>query len=337
MDEALYRWDHDGALRGNLTPQVRRKRDLVMTARHSSDRARTGLGLGLMVAFALFAPIMDALAKLIGDSAAVGQIAATRFVAQSILLFPLTMLFGWLHRPDMREMGLHLARAALLLVATGFFFTALRFMPMADTISIFFVGPFFVLLLGRAFLGEEVSPKGYVACTVGFVGALFIIQPSFATVGLAALFPLVTAVTFAIYLVLTRQMATRMHPITMQVYTGFAALILALPILWAFDGSGVHPLDPIWPDQDTLVLLLALGVVATISHVMISFSLSMAPASLVAPVQYLEIVSATALGFLIFGDLPGPFTYLGVALIVSAGLYVVAGETRPWPRRAPGR
>ncbi|MEL7279239.1 MAG: DMT family transporter [Pseudomonadota bacterium] len=302
-----------------------------------NDRARTGLGLGLMVAFALFAPIMDALAKLIGDSVAVGQIATTRFVAQSILLFPLTILFGWLHRPDAQEMGLHLARAALLLVATGFFFTALRFMPMADTISIFFVGPFFVLLLGRLFLRERVSVRGYIACAVGFTGALFIIQPSFTSVGTAALFPLITAVTFAIYLVLTRQMATRMHPITMQVYTGFAALVLAVPVLWVFNGSGFHPLDPVWPDKDALILLLALGVVATISHVMISFSLSMAPASLVAPVQYLEIVSATALGFFVFGDLPGPWTYLGVALIVAAGLYVVAGETKPRRKRVTGR
>lgn len=306
-------------------------------AKSGTDRARTGLGVGLMMGFALFAPVMDALAKVIGDSVAVGQIAATRFVAQSILLFPLTVLFHWLHRPHATEIALHFARAALLLIATGFFFTALRFMPMADTISIFFVGPFFVLLLGRLFLGEVVGARGYAACAVGFTGALFIIQPSFTSVGTAALFPLVTAVTFAIYLVLTRQMATRMHPITMQVYTGFAALALAVPILWAFEGSGVPALDPVWPDDRTLFLLLALGIVATISHVLISFSLSMAPASLVAPVQYLEIVSATVLGFFIFGDLPGPYTYLGVALIVGAGLYVVAGETKPWPRRAPGR
>ncbi|MEO0752345.1 MAG: DMT family transporter [Pseudomonadota bacterium] len=299
--------------------------------------ARTGLGLGLMVAFALFAPFMDALAKLIGDSAAVGQIATIRFVAQSVLLLPLTIMFGWLHRPDLPELGLHMARAALLLIATGFFFTALRFMPMADTISIFFVGPFFVLLLGRLFLGETVSARGYAACAVGFTGALIIIQPKFTTVGPTALFPLVTAVCFAIYLVLTRQMATRMHPITMQVYTGFAALLLAVPVLWAFDGSGIGPLDPIWPDQETLILLLILGVVATISHVMISFALSMAPASLVAPVQYLEIVSATALGFFIFGDVPGPYTYVGVALIVGAGLFVLAGETRPRRKRVTGR
>lgn len=293
-----------------------------------NDAGRARLGIGLMAGFALFAPVMDALAKLIGDSMAVGQIAATRFVAQSILLLPLALVFRWLHRPDGPEIGLHIARAALLLIATGFFFTGLRFMPMAETISIFFVGPFFVLLLGRVFLAEAVNARGYAACGVGFTGALIIIQPSFASVGVAATFPLVTALTFAIYLVLTRKMATRMHPITMQVYTGFAALLLALPVLWVFDGSGIHPLDPVWPSASTLPLLVCLGVVATLSHVMISFSLSMAPASLVAPVQYLEIVSATILGFFIFGDVPGPYTYAGVALIVGAGLFVVSGQTQ---------
>ena len=73
-----------------------------------ADQTRTGLGLALMVAFAFFAPIMDALAKLVGDGAAVGQLAATRFVAQSFLLFPLTVVFGWLHWPDVKEVCLHL-------------------------------------------------------------------------------------------------------------------------------------------------------------------------------------------------------------------------------------
>ena len=295
--------------------------------------ARTRMGLLLMMGFALFAPVMDAMAKLIGDSVAVAQIATIRFVAQSILLLPLVILFGWLHKPDLKEIGLHLIRAALLLIATGFFFTALRYLPMAETISIFFVGPFFVLLLGRLFLGEQVGARGYAACAMGFTGALFIIRPGFTSVGQAALFPVVTAVTFAIYLVLTRKMAIRMHPLAMQVYTGFAALALALPVLWVFEGSGVHALDPVWPDRDTALKLVILGVVATFSHVMVSYSLSMAPASVVAPVQYLEIVSATILGFFLFGDIPGPYTYVGVALIVGAGFYVVVGQTGATPRK----
>ncbi len=287
---------------------------------------RTSLGILLMVAFSLIAPAMDACAKLIGDAVAVGQIAATRFIFQFALLLPLAAAFGWLHRMGAREFGLHLVRAALIMVATAFFFTALRYMPMADTIAIFFVEPFLLTLLGGLILGEQIGPRRYVACAIGFAGALLIIQPSFEAVGFAALLPLVTALCFAFYMILTRRMATRMHPITLQVYTGLAALVLAVPVLWAFDGSGIGPLDPSWPETREMRLLILLGLIATLSHVFISFALALAPASLLAPIQYLEIVSATALGFVLFSDLPDALTFLGIALIVASGLFVFFRE-----------
>ena len=175
-------------------------------------------------------------------------------------------------------------------------------------------------------MGEQIGPRRYIACVIGFTGALFIIQPSFKEVGFAAFLPLVTALTFAFYMILTRQMATRMHPITLQGYTGIAALTIALPLLFAFDGSGFGPLDPIWPDQRQVILLVILGLIATLSHVFISFALSLAPASLIAPIQYLEIVSATILGYYIFNDLPDAMTFLGIFLIVGSGLFVFFRE-----------
>ncbi len=287
---------------------------------------RTSLGILMMVGFAVIAPIMDTCAKLIGDAVAVGQIAAVRFVAQSALLLPLAIFFGWLHRPGKGEMALHLARAALMLIATAFFFTALRYMPIAETISIFFVEPFILTLLGSWLLGEHIGPRRYVACAVGFAGALLIIQPSFREVGFAALLPLVTAFSFAFYMILTRRMVVRMHPITLQAYTGIAALVIAAPLFWAFEGSGFAPLDPVWPETRELWLLIILGLVATLSHVFISFALSFAPASLIAPIQYLEIVSSTILGYYIFSDLPNLLSFLGIALIVASGLYVFFRE-----------
>ncbi|WP_297770018.1 DMT family transporter [uncultured Roseovarius sp.] len=288
--------------------------------------ARASLGILLMVGFCVLAPLQDSFAKLIGGDIAVGQVAATRFLFQAGLLLPLALTFGWLHRPARAELGLHLVRSVLLLVATGCFFTALRFMPIADAIAIFFVEPFILTLLGGLLLGEPVGPRRYIACGVGFAGALLIIRPSFQDVGAVALLPVVTAGCFAIYMILTRRMATRMHPITLQVYTGLAALVLATPILWAFDGSGVEPLDPAWPTGPVLWFLVGLGVVATLSHVCLSFALSLAPASLLAPLQYLEIVAATVLGFYIFGDLPDAMSFAGIALIVASGLYVFLRE-----------
>lgn len=297
--------------------------------------SRTSLGILMMVGFAVIAPAMDACAKLIGDGLAVGQIATTRFIFQTVILIPVAAWFGWLHRPTGRESALHLARASLIIIATSFFFTALRYMPIADAIAIFFVEPFILTLLGGLLLGEQIGPRRYIACVIGFAGALFIIQPSFQEVGFAAFLPLVTALTFAFYMILTRQMATRMHPITLQGYTGIAALVIALPLLLAFDGSGFHPLDPIWPDQHQIILLVVLGLIATLSHVFISFALSLAPASLIAPIQYLEIVSATILGYYIFNDLPDAMTFLGIFLIVGSGLFVFFRERHLERRPTP--
>ncbi|WP_299847323.1 DMT family transporter [uncultured Roseovarius sp.] len=296
---------------------------------------RTLFGILLMVGFSLIAPLMDSFAKLIGDAVAVGQIAATRFAVQSALLLPLAALMGWMHRPGRAEIGLHLARSVLLMVATAFFFTAVRYMPIADAIAIFFVEPFILTLLGGWLLGEQVGPRRYIACAVGFGGALLIIQPSFQELGGVAFLPLVTALCFAFYMILTRRMATQMHPITLQVYTGLAALVIAVPVLWAFNGSGVGPLDPVWPEARELKLLAALGIVATISHVCISFALSLAPASVLAPLQYIEIVGATFFGFYIFGDLPDALTFVGIALIVGSGLYVFVRERALQRRPTP--
>ena len=295
----------------------------------------TSLGILLMVGFSFLAPGMDACAKLIGDALAVGQIVATRFGVQFVLLLPIALIFGWLHRPRAPEAALHVIRGALILVATAFFFSALRYMPIADAIAIFFVEPFILTLLGGLLLGEPIGPRRYVACAVGFAGALLIIQPSFEEVGVAALMPLVTALCFAFYMILTRKMATRMHPISLQVYTGLGALVLIVPALMVFDGSGVEPLDPSWPGEREMWLLAGVGLIATLSHVCISFALSLAPASLLAPIQYLEIVGATVLGFYIFGDLPDALSVVGIALIVASGLFVFFRERsldrRPTP------
>lgn len=298
----------------------------------NTDRAT--LGILLMVGFALLAPVMDTFAKLIGDAMAVGQVAAIRFAVQAALLLPLALTLRCLHLPGPAEAALHLLRAGLILVATACFFYALRFMPIADALAIFFVEPFILTLLGAVFLSEAIGIRRILACSVGFAGALLIIQPKFQDVGPVALAPLATAALFACYMILTRRMAQRMHPIALQTHTGLAALVLALPVLWAFNGSGVTELDPIWPAPREMWLLLGVGGVATVSHICISYALRFAPASTIAPIHYLEIVSATILGFWIFGDLPDALSVAGITLIVGSGFYVFLRE-RHMERRIP--
>jgi len=294
---------------------------------------RTLLGILCMIGFALIAPGMDAFAKATPDYIPVMQILAFRFGIQLLLLLPLVLSMGLFYRPDVRESALHLMRALMIVAATGLFFTALRYMPIANAIAIFFVEPFILTLLGGLILREEVGPRRIIACICGFAGAVLVIRPSFQELGVVALFPLGTALCFAIYMIMTRQMAKRLHPFVLQSHTALAACVIILPLLVAFEGSGSELLDPAMPYGLAIWTLLGVGVISTISHLFISFALRFAPAATVAPLQYLEIVSATALGFWVFGDFPDGLTWIGVAIIVASGLYVFMRE-RALERRA---
>ncbi len=291
----------------------------------------TLIGILCMIAFAVIAPIMDAMAKATPAEVPVLQILSARFGIQALLLLPLALALGHAMRPGRREIGLHLVRALLILFATGCFFTALRFMPMANAIAIFFVEPFILTLMGGLFLGEDVGPRRIAASLVGFGGALFVIKPSFSDLGAVALLPLVTAFCFALYMVLTRTMAARSHPIALQGYTALAAMLFIAPAMIFAEGSGYPALDPVWPSAFAMFTLAGVGIVSTVSHLFVSFALRLAPAATIAPLQYLEIVSATALGMAFFGDVPDRYTILGATIIVGSGLYVFSRE------RAAGR
>ncbi len=296
---------------------------------------RTIAGILCMIAFTALAPVMDSFAKATPEVIVVGLILAVRFGFQVVTLIPLAIGLRMAHRPGLRESGQHLLRGFLLLLATGLFFSALRYMPIANAISIFFVEPFILTLLGGFLLGEDVGRRRIIACLIGFGGALLVIQPSFADLGWVALMPLGTAFCFAGYMIMTRSMARRIHPITLQGYTAAGATVIIVPLLVVFDGTGNMALDPVVPHGLAIWTLLGVGVTATISHLFISFALRMAPAATIAPLQYLEIVAATGLGYWIFGDFPNALTWVGIATIVGSGLYVFAREQANSIRRRP--
>ena len=169
----------------------------------SNTTDRVLLGIALMIGFSLLAPVMDAFAKASSAYVPVGETIAFRFGIQTVLLLPLVLRITVLRRPTLGEWMLHLLRASMILFATAAFFTALSVMPMADSIAIFFVEPFILTLLGALFLGESIGWRRIVACAVGFGGALLIIRPSFSDFGPVAFLPLLTALFFALYMVLT--------------------------------------------------------------------------------------------------------------------------------------
>ena len=284
------------------------------------------LGILFMLAFAIIGPLIDLFAKLASAEVPIGQIFLSRFILQGFVLLPVAIILSLAHRPTFKEFQMHFLRATLILIGTGSFVSAIKYMPLADAMAIFFVEPFMVTLLGGFVLGETVGYRRLIACLIGFFGALFIIKPSFSLFGMVAFLPLLTAFSFTFYIFITRKMAQNMHPVTLQAYTALAAVIILLPIIIWANGTNIELLDPITPSLKAIFLLLGVGIAAIIAHLFITFALSMAPATIIAPLQYFEIVTATLFGYLFFSDFPDKWTFLGVFIIILSGVYVILRE-----------
>ena len=285
------------------------------------------LGILLMLAFAIIGPLIDLFAKLAAQEVPIGQIILSRFILQAFILLPVALFMSWAHKPNLQEIRLHFVRALLILIGTGSFVSAIKYMPLADAMAIFFVEPFMVTLLGGVVLGETVGYRRLIACLIGFFGALLIIKPSFSLFGSVALLPLLTALSFTFYIFLTRKMAQSMKPVALQAYTALAAVIILLPIIISANGTNLDLLDPIMPSMKSIWLLIGVGIAAIVAHLFITFALSLAPATVIAPLQYFEIVTATIFGYLFFSDFPDSWTFFGIFIIISSGIYVIYRES----------
>jgi len=284
------------------------------------------LGISLMLGFCIVAPIGDAVAKVLGASVPLGQVLLVRFAIQAIVLIPLVWMSRRLWRMQGRILALTALRTVLHILGIAAMFTALKYLPLADAVAIVFVMPFFMLMLGKYVLNEEVGPRRLLACIAGFIGTLLVVQPSFVTVGWPALLPVFVAANFSVFMLVTRQIAKQTDPIGLQAISGMMAVGLILPCLWLGGLLNIAPLLTITPSGQDWVLLAGIGLLGTGAHLLMTWSLRYAPSSTLAPMQYLEIPFATLLGFMIFQDLPNQLAAVGIAITMAAGLYVVLRE-----------
>ena len=284
------------------------------------------LGILLVLGFTIMGPVMDTFAKLASNEIPIGQISFSRFLVQSIIIIPIALFLKILYWPTKGEILLHFIRASFILTATSLFFAAIKFMPMADAIAIFLVNPFIMTFLSHFILKEKIGWRRVLACIVGFSGSMLILKPSFALFGVVALYPLGTAITYSFYMIITKYMTKNIHPITLQAFTGTSAVVIILPLLLIFNNSFFEPLHIVWPSLKSFLLLIAVGVTATISHLFVVYGLKFSPASTIAPILYLEIVSAAILGYFVFLDIPDHFTVIGVSIIILCGIYIFLRE-----------
>ena len=289
-------------------------------------------GVAIMAAAMFVAPFMDMFAKLLTDTMSAGAISLGRFAAQSLILLPFVVIAGQWSRPT----GWHVLAGALLGMALLAIVEALKYMPIANVLAIFFVEPLILTLMSAYLLGEGLGWRRLSAVFAGLVGAIIVIRPNWAAFGPAAVYPLVTAFCFASYLLITRVMTQRGSRLALQFWIGvFAALTLGLAT-GIGDRMGVAALALAWPDMHDLTVIFTIGLLAAISHQMIAHAFARAEAGVLAPLQYLEIISAVLIGWFVFGDFPDPWTWIGTAIIIGAGVYVFYRE-RKLAQRSPVR
>jgi drug/metabolite transporter (DMT)-like permease len=303
---------------------------LALCVRHASVHCMTSdrplLGILLMLGFCTLAPIGDAIAKVLGASIPLGELLLVRFALQAIILVPVVILTRRTWHMDGWLLRMILIRTLLHIAGIGSMFTALMYLPLADAVAIAFVMPFIMLILGKYILNEEVGLRRVIACLVGFIGTLLVIQPSFVDVGLPALWPLAVAVLFSFFILTTRQIAHKTDPVTLQAVSGVIACAFIAPAIWVGQLFGFEPLTMIAPNAVEWSLLLTIGILGTGAHLLMTWSLRFAPAATLAPMQYLEIPIATGIGWLVFSDLPNNTAAVGISITMSAGLYIIMRE-----------
>ena len=281
-------------------------------------------GMVLMVLAMLMLPTIDAIAKWLSSSIPAGQVTWCRFALQTLFMLPLAARLSWRVAP--LDLMLNALRGALLAATTLVFFAALRYLPMADAISIFFVEPLILSVLAALFLGESIRWRRISAVCAGLLGAIIVIRPNFQALGWPAMLPLAAAMCFACYLLLTRRVALRDDPARMQFFAGAFGLIAMTIVLAIGHAAHLEVLTIVVPSAAQWGLLLVLGAIASFGHLLVVHAFKRAPAAVLAPFQYLEIVGATILGWAVFGDFPPAMNWVGIATIVLAGLYVFHRE-----------
>jgi len=263
---------------------------------------------------------MDITAKYLVAQIPILLVLWGRYTFHTILTFLIytgkTRSFDFLKT---KRPGLQFIRASALFCATICIYTALKTMPIGDAAAIQFLAPVLVTVISGLFLGEHVGPKRWIGVITAFLGVLLVARPGFGGWGWTALWPLMSAVLLSIYMSLTRIIRTKDHPDATTFYStavGAVVLSAAVPFSW-------QPLSTVqWE------LMVVMGTAGAVGHYLLIKAFHMAEASLLAPFFYFHVVAAIFWGFLVFGDVPSLWTFLGTTIIIGSGVYVWYREVR---------
>ena len=283
-----------------------------------SSRIRL-VAIGLLAAGVTLFGIMDGIGKLLASDYSVVQVVWARYAFALPVLLASARPADWPGLLRCERPALQGVRALMPLLASVTVIIGLGLMPLADATAISFAAPLLVVALSAPLLGEPAPLRSWVGVACGFAGVLLIVRPGAGTIAWAALFPLATAFLFALYQIMTR-LVRGDDPVVTLAWTIAVGLVLTTPLLplaW-------HPVaGPDW------LLLVLSGLLFGAGQLLLIRAFALAPAGLLAPFTYAQIVAAVVFGLAVFGDVPDLWTSAGTGLVVLAGIYVLRRRGEP--------
>jgi len=264
-------------------------------------------------------PFMDTIAKYLSVEISFFQITWARYFFTVAWTLPFMFFFfrknlKWSENPK-----LQILRGITLLSANVCFFYSISVISMAKALTLAFVAPLVTTALSPIFLYEKVGIRRWSAVIVGFIGSLVVIRPGFIEFNLATIAALGTGCFYGVYLIITRKLHTIDNPLLTLLMTGVVGVIISslfVPIVW------------INLTQTQWLWLALMGIFACLGHLLLIYSLRYADASKLAPFGYFEIITNIILGYYFFYDFPDFWTFSGLFIIVSSGVYVFRREVK---------
>ncbi len=324
-----------------LQPHCRGSVALALSvARAVPARSRALEGILCIEAGMLLFVLQDGMMKAMIGAFPIWQLIFARAVVALLLLTPLILWLGRPHRLLTPLWPWHLARALLFTSGFSLFYAAFPFMGLAEVTTIFFAAPLITAALAAVWLGEHIGPYRLGALLVGFAGVVIAMNPGGETFSWVALLPLACAATYATSQVIVRRIGEQETTLTIGLYTIGLSGVLILPIGWSaatlFGLGEVYPhlawnwSLASWQDAGLLALL---GTAGMLGYMLLSRAYQVANASLVAPFDYTYLPMVALMAYLVWGEMPGTTTFVGMALIVGSGLYLGHRELKAARRR----
>ncbi len=280
----------------------------------SKPHPKALLGIMMMLMAMLIFPFLDVIAKKLGQQGMpVMEAVWARLFLGALMTAPVLYFIEGKSALRPRNQKLNAGRGLLIVMTTFFFFTAMKYQGIAETLSIYFVQPIVITALAPLVLKEHVGARRWAAVVIGFVGVLVIIRPGLIAFNPGTVLAAGSGISSAFVLLISRKLAGGSSALANTFYTSlFGGLLASILMLWQWQ----------WPTPEQWILMFVLSAIGTTANYLVIRAFEYCEASLLAPFGYAEMINAVIAGWYFFGDFPDRWTFVGVAILIGCALYI---------------